>query len=47
VIEVIGKTKKIREKYGYSRQIYHVRKSDFVYIKIIFYDPLDLSSKNA
>ncbi|MBN2441717.1 MAG: outer membrane lipoprotein-sorting protein [Spirochaetales bacterium] len=38
VIEVRGKTKALQEKYGYSRQIYYIRKSDFVYIKIIFYD---------
>jgi hypothetical protein len=38
VIKVKGKTKAIQEKFGYSQQIYHIRKSDFVNIKIIFYD---------
>lgn len=38
VINVQGKTRAIQEKYGYSRQIYHIRKSDYVNMKIVFYD---------
>jgi len=38
VIRRTGKTKKIQRKYGYSRDDHFVRKSDYVPIKIVFYD---------
>jgi len=38
VIDVQGKTKDIRKKYGYSREVQYIRKSDLVLMKVIFYD---------
>jgi hypothetical protein len=38
VIIVQGKTKEIRKKYGYTREIHFIRKSDFALMKVIFYD---------
>jgi len=38
VIRRTGETKKIQRKYGYSRDDHFVRKSDYVPIKIVFYD---------
>jgi hypothetical protein len=38
VIEVRGKTKEIELKYGYSKQLYYTRKSDFINVRIVFFD---------
>ena len=38
VIRRTGKSKKIQRKYGYSRDEHFIRKSDYVPIKIVFYD---------
>jgi negative regulator of sigma E activity len=38
VIEVQGKTKETKKKYGYSRELHFIRKSDFALMKVIFYD---------
>ena len=37
-IEVAGRTKGAQRKYGYSKEIQYVRKSDFVLKRVIFYD---------
>ncbi len=38
VIRRQGKTKSLQRKYGYSREEHFIRKSDFVPVKIVFYD---------
>jgi len=38
VIRRKGKTKEIQRKYGYSRDEHFIRKSDYVPVKIVFYD---------
>jgi hypothetical protein len=38
VIGVAAKTQNIRRKYGYSRQLFYIRKSDYVNAKMVFYD---------
>jgi hypothetical protein len=38
VIEVAGKTQNIQRKYGYSRTLFYIRKSDYVNVKMVFYD---------
>jgi hypothetical protein len=38
VIDVQGKTKKIKREYGYTREVHFIRKSDFALMKVIFYD---------
>jgi hypothetical protein len=38
VIEVQGKTTETKKKYGYSRELHFIRKSDFALMKVIFYD---------
>jgi hypothetical protein len=38
VVDVQGKTREIQRKYGYSHQVHYIRKSDWVAVKIEFYD---------
>lgn len=38
LIRRTGKSKEIQRKYGYSRDEHFIRKSDFVPVKIVFYD---------
>jgi hypothetical protein len=38
VVRRTGKTKQIQRKYGYSRDENYIRKSDYVPVKIVFYD---------
>ena len=38
VIRRTGKTRAIQRKYGYSRDEHYIRKSDYVPVKIVFYD---------
>ena len=38
VVEVAGATRNIQRRFGYSRETHYIRKSDFVLIKVDFYD---------